>query len=94
MGRSAEELEEARVAVRLVVLLLEAAFAQGFEAELTHEVLRVELGAHGGDAAAYDGLLARLAHAAAGLVVVRLTQRLALVLEEAPVHKGTETLLR
>lgn len=82
------------MAVGLVVLLLEAAFAQGFEAELTHKVLRVELGAHGGDAAAHNGLLARLAHAATGLVVVRLTQRLALVLEEASVHKRAETLLR
>lgn len=33
---SAEELEETRVAVGLVVLLLEAAFAQRFKAELTH----------------------------------------------------------
>lgn len=82
------------MAVGLVVLLLEAAFAQGFEAELTHKVLRVELGTHGGDAAAHDGLLARLAHAATGLVVVCLTQRLALVLEEASIHKRAETLLR
>lgn len=81
------------MAVGLVVLLLEAAFAQRFKAELTHKVLRVELGAHGGDAAAYDGLLARLAHAAARLVIVCLTQRLALVLKEASVYKRAETLL-
>lgn len=52
----------------------------------------MELSAHGGDAASYDGLLARLTHTATRLVIVHLTQRLALVLEEASVHKRAETL--
>lgn len=90
---SAEELEETWVAVGLVVLLLEATFAQRFKAELTHEVMRVELRTHGGNAASYNGLLARLTHAATRLVIVRLTQRLTLVLEETSVHKRAKTLL-
>lgn len=56
--RLAEELEEAVLTVRLVVLLLEGALVELLEAEGTDEVLRVELLSHGGDAAACDGLLA------------------------------------
>lgn len=92
-GCLTEELDEAGVAVGLVFLLLEAALAQRLHAELAHQVVRVELGAHGGDAAAQDGLLAGLAHAATGLVVVGLAQRLALVLEEAAVDEGAVALL-
>ena len=89
----AEELDEAGVAVGLVLLLLEAALAERLEAEVADQVVGVELGAHGGDAATQDGLLAGLAQAARGLVVVGLTQRLALVLEEAAVHKRAVALL-
>lgn len=89
---STKEFDEAGVAVGLVLLLLEAAFAQGLQAEVTHEVVGVELGAHGGDAAAQDGLLAGLTHAAAGLVVVRLAQGVSLVLEEATVDEGAVAL--
>ena len=53
----------------------------------------VELGPHGGDAAAQNGLLAGLAHAPAGLVVVGLAQRVPLVFEEAAVDEGAVTLL-
>lgn len=53
----------------------------------------MELGPHGGDAAAQNGLLAGLAHAAAGLVVVGLAQRFPLVFEEAAVDEGAVTLL-
>lgn len=88
----AEQFDEAGVAVRFVLLLLEAAFAQRLQAEVTHEVMRVELGSHGGDAAAQDGLLAGLTHAAAGLVVVGLTQRLPLVFKEAAVDEGAVAL--
>lgn len=91
---STKEFDEAGVAVGLVLLLLEAAFAQGLQAEVTHEVVGVELGPHGGDAAAQDRLLAGLTHAAAGLVVVGLAQRLALVFEEAPVDEGAVALLK
>lgn len=81
------------MAVGLVVLLLEAAFAQGFKAELAHEVMRVELRTHGSDTPSYDGLLARLTHAATRLVIVCLTQRLAFMLKETSVHKRAKTLL-
>lgn len=91
---STKEFDEAGVAVGLVLLLLEAAFAEGLQAEVTHEVVRVEFGAHGSDAAAQDGLLAGLTHAATGLVVVGLTQRLALVFEEAAVDEGGVALLK
>lgn len=91
-GPSAKELDEAGVAVGFVLLLLEAAFAQRLQAEVTHEVMRVEFGPHGGDAAPQDGLLAGLTHAAAGLVVVGLAQRFALVLEKAAVDEGAVAL--
>lgn len=91
---STKELDEAGVAVGLVLLLLEAAFAQGLQAEVTHQVVGVELGPHGGDAAAQDRLLAGLTHAAPGLVVVGLAQRLTLVLEEAAVDERRVALLK
>ena len=90
---SSEELDEAGVAVGLVLLLLEAALAQGLEAEVADQVVGVELGPHGGDAAAQDGLLAGLAEAAPALVVVGLAQWLALVFEETAVHEGAVALL-
>lgn len=80
------------MAVGLVLLLFETALAEGLEAEVAHQVVRVKFGTHGGDAAAQDGLLACLAHAAARLVVVGLAQRLALVLEEAAVDEGAVAL--
>lgn len=52
----------------------------------------MEFGPHGGDAAAEDGLLAGLTHAATGLVVMGLTQRLALVFEEAAIDEGAVAL--
>lgn len=54
----AEELQEAALAVRLVVLLFEGALVELLEAKGTDKVLGVELLGHGGDAAASDGLLA------------------------------------
>lgn len=81
------------MAVRLVLLLLEATFAQRLQTEVTHKVVWVEFGPHGRDAAAQDRLLAGLTHAAAGLVVMGLTQRLTLVFEEAAVDEGTVALL-
>lgn len=82
------------MAVGLLVLLLECSFVELLQAEGAHKVLRVELLAHGGDAAARDGLLAARAERAAPLVVVDLAVRLAVVLEETAVHKGGEALLR
>lgn len=89
---SAEEFDEARVAVGLVLLLLEAAFAQGLQAEVTNKVVGVEFGPHGSDAAAQDRLLAGLAHATTGLVVVGLTEGVPLVFEEAAVDEGAVAL--
>lgn len=81
------------MAVRFVVLLLEGALVELLQAEGADKVLRVELLGHGGDAAARDGLLAAGTERAAALVVVHLAVRLAVVLEEAPVHKRGEALL-
>lgn len=89
----AEELEEAALAVGLVVLLLEGALVELPEAKGAHEVLGVELLGHGGDAAAGDGLLAAGAQRAAPLVVVHLAVGLPVVLKEAAVDKGREALL-
>lgn len=91
--RLAEELEEAVLTVRLVVLLLEGALVELLEAEGTDEVLRVELLGHGGDAAARDGLLAAGAQRAAPLVVVHLAVGLPVVLEEAAVDERREAFL-
>lgn len=88
-----EELDEAALAVGLVVLLLEGALVELLEAEGADKVLRVELLAHGGDAAARDGLLAAGAQRAAPLVVVRLAVRLAVMVEEAAVDERREALL-
>ena len=57
-GGSAEELDEAGVAVRLVILLLEGALVQLLQAERADKVLRVKLLEHGRDAAPRDWLLA------------------------------------
>lgn len=89
-----EQLDEAALTVGFVVLLFESAFVELFQAEGTDEVLRVELLGHGGDAAARDGLLTAGAEGAAPLVVVHLAVRLAVVLEEAAVHKRCEALLQ
>lgn len=91
---STTQFEEAGVAVLLVLLLFEAAFAQGFQAKMTHKVVGVELGPHGRDAAAQDWLLAGMTHAPTGLVVVGLAQRFAFVLEEAAINKGGVALLQ
>lgn len=87
-----EQLDEAAVAVRFVVLFFEGAFVELLQAEGADEVLRVELLGHGGDAASRDGFLAAGAEGAAALVVVHFTVRLTVVLEEAPIHKRGETL--
>lgn len=88
-----EEFNKAALAVGLVILLLESALVQLLEAESTNKVLRVELLAHGGDAAPRDGLLAARAQRAAALVVVRLAVRLPVVIKEAAVDEWCEALL-
>lgn len=61
---------------------------------MTYEVVGVEFGSHGGDAAAKDGLLAGLAQAPARLVVVGLAQGLSLVLKKAAIDEGAVALLK
>lgn len=56
--RLPEELIEAVVAVRLVVLFLEGALVELPQAERAYEVLRMELTEHGCDASAGYGLVA------------------------------------
>lgn len=82
------------MAVRLVVLLLEGALVQLLEAESTHKVLRMELPAHGCDAAAGDGLLAAGAQRATALVIVGLAVWLPVMIEEAAVNEWREALLQ
>lgn len=89
-----EELEEAVLAVGLVVLLLEGSFVELLEAEGTDKVFWVEFLAHSSDAASCDGLLAAGAERAAALVVMHLAVGLPVVLEEAAVDKRGETLLQ
>ena len=89
----AEELDEAALAVGLVILLFEGALVELLEAEGKDKVLRVELLGHCCDAAACDGLLAARAEGPAALMVVALAVGLALVLKEAPIYKGGEALL-
>lgn len=89
-----EELEEAVLAVGLVVLLFEGSFVELLEAEGTDKVFWVEFLAHGSDAASRDGLLAAGAERAAALVVMHLAVGLPIVLEEAAVDKRGETFLQ
>lgn len=86
-----EELEEAVLAVGLVVLLFEGSFVELLEAEGTDKVFWVEFLAHSSDAASCDGLLAAGAERAAALVVMHLAVGLPVVLEEAAVDKRGET---
>ena len=90
----AEQLDEARMTVRLLILLLERAFIELLQTEGADEVLRVELFVHGGDAAARDRLLAAGAQRAAFSVVVRLAVREAVVVVEACRTERHVTLLR
>lgn len=64
-GRSAEELKEAGLAVRLAGTLLEGALGEGAQAEGAGEVIRVEAAAQGRDAAASHREATRSAQRAA-----------------------------
>lgn len=75
-------------------MLFEGALIELLEAEGTDKMLRMKLLAHGCDAAARDGFLtARTQRPAAG-VIMNLTVRLTVVLEETAVDKGCEALLK
>lgn len=82
------------MAVWFVVLFFKGAFVELFQAEGTGKVLRVELLGHGCDAAACDWLLTAGAEGAAALMVVHFTVRLAVVLKETSIHKGSKALLQ
>lgn len=70
------------MAIGLVVLLLECALVELLQAEGAHEMLGMEFAEHGGDASAGDGLGASGAQRSPLRVVVGLTIRQSLVVEE------------
>ena len=88
-----EELGEAGVTVGLVVLLLEDPLGQLRQAEGAHEVLGVELVAHGADAAARDGLSAPVAEGSPALMVVELTEGPPVQFKEGTGRKTGEAVL-
>lgn len=75
------------MAIGLFVLLLEGAFVELLEAEGANKMLRVELPAHGGDAAAGDGFLAAGTERATLLVVMDFAEGAPTMLKEATVHE-------
>ena len=91
---SSKQLDEARVAVGFFVLLFERSFVQLLQAEGAHEMLGVELTVHGRDTAPRDGLLAAVTQRAPLGVVMHLTVRPAVVLEEAAARKRLVALLQ
>lgn len=91
--RSAEELDEAGLAVGLAGALLEGALGERAQAEGAGEVVRVEATAQGRHATAGHREAARGAQRAAPRVEMVLAQRAALVLEEAASREGGEAFL-
>lgn len=89
-GLSAEELQEAGLAVGLAGALLEGALGERAQAEGACEVIRVEAAAQGRHAAAGNREATRGAQRAAPCVEVVLAQRAALVLEKAASREGRE----
>lgn len=92
--RSAEELEEAGLAVGLARALLEGALGERAQAEGAGEVVRVEAAAQGRHASAGHREATRGAQRPAPRVEMVLAQRAALVLEKAASREGSETFLR
>lgn len=90
----AEEFDEAALAVGFVVLLFEGSLVQLLQAEGADEMLGMELLAHGWDAAARDGFLTAGTQRPPAGVIMNLTVRLPVVLEETAVYEGCETLLQ
>lgn len=89
--RSAEELEEAGLAVGLARALLEGALGERAQAEGAGEVVRVEAAAQGRHASAGHREATRGAQRPAPRVEMVLAQRAALVLEKAASREGSET---
>ncbi len=82
--RLPKELDVARLAIRVVAMLLEGTLVQQLEAEGTGEVLGVPLLAHGCDGFARDRLLTAGAKGATGGVVVDLAVGFSLVVVVVP----------
>ena len=90
---SAEELEEAGLAVGLARALLEGALGERAQAEGAGEVVRVEAAAQGRHASAGHREATRGAQRPAPSVEMVLAERTALVLEKAASREGRETFL-
>lgn len=91
--RSAEELKEAGLAVRLAGTLLEGALGEGAQAEGAGEVIRVEAAAQGRDAATGHWEATRGAQRAAPRMEMVFAERAALMLEKAASREGREAFL-
>lgn len=85
-----EELIEAGLTIGLVILLPEDSLGQLCQAESTHEVLGVELVAHGADAAAGDGLPTAMAEGSPALVVMELAEGTSVQFKEGASRKTAE----
>lgn len=90
---SAEELEEAGLAIGLARALLEGALGERAQAEGAGEVVRVEAAAQGRHASAGHREATRGAQRPAPRVEMVLAERTALVLEKAASREGRETFL-
>lgn len=88
-----EELFEAGFTVDLVTLFPEDSLWQLCQAESTHEVLGMELVAHGTDAAAGDGLPTPVAERPPAVVVMELTEGPSIQLEEGAGRETAEAVL-
>lgn len=91
--RSAEELEEAGLAVGLARALLEGALGERAQAEGAGEVVRMEAAAQGRHASAGHREATRGAQRPAPRVEMVLAQRTALVLKKAASREGREAFL-
>lgn len=69
-----EELIEAGWTIGLAILFPKDSLRQLRQAESTDEVLRMELVAHGTDAAAGDGLLTPIAECSSAMMVMELAE--------------------
>lgn len=87
---SAEELQEARLAVRLAGALLEGAFCEWTQAECAGEVIRVEAASQSRHAAASHREATRGTQRTTLGVEMVLTQRATLVLKKAASGEGRE----
>lgn len=90
---SAEELEEAGLAVGLAGALLEGALGERAQAKGAGEVVRVEAAAQGRHATAGHREATRGAQRTAPRVEMVLAQRAALVLEKAASREGRKAFL-